>query len=228
MSTSCFFEKYIKQQYSNTIEPRVNCTVVQSRNYYIIHLPEETLRFLQEEFKSQGKVDGIPLTDAFLTLRIRNSNVVLATVTVFQYFQIAKPPCPVQTFFAAGTFLVSDWPVSLIPNTHSCVKIPLPPQAKIQNTIVFVETNQSVFSSQTMRKQFFPSPDPFSIAYTYNDHIEGSFLLQSAVGTFDPHDPSKYYTPYDTSTRFEIKSLSCSIRQWIKLNKKIIAQSLEK
>ena len=210
-SSANFFQRYVLQQYRNTLTRYDSYypPEVVKRYWFELQLSSEQYALLVSQLPLQAGAGDVPLLGALLYYNV-NSTKSPGAYAVVWWYSTEFP----QASFSAASFPLSNWPVDfdLEAAVHSSLAIPIPSDVVLSTTATFYESSESLPSCHILKIRVVVPTEPSSPYYQNVFHpIDDQKTIQSAV-----YPPDLYNTESDKNS---VISTSTSVKNWIAINK---------
>jgi len=202
---SSFFERYITQQYSNTVSQYYGDQPFLVERYYFTLQLEDTIF---NALASTLPAGTTPLKNALLYY---NKYLQLAYAVIFYY---SPNTDPTGYSFSAAYFVASDWPSTFDPKQYvcDCRPVNVPPGVQFATTSNFYETNQTIPSCNTLRFRIYPDSQGDTQVFNYTGNHQ---TVQSSFND---------YLMNVQNNINETISISKSVQKWTLVNARYIEQ----
>jgi hypothetical protein len=205
-TASSFFERYITQQYRNTITNYYGQPVeLVERYYFALNLSDQDFNTLA----STLPVGSVALKGALLYY---NKYYQLAYAVIFYYSGNTNPT---GYSFSAAYFVASNWPSSFDPKQYvcDCRPVNVPPGVQFATTSNFYETNSIIPICNTLQYRIYP--DLQSQRIQTFDYAGNNQTIQSSINAYLANVNSRVN---------ETLSISKSVQKWTFINARYIEQ----
>jgi hypothetical protein len=215
-SPADFFQRYVLQQYRNTVTEyyEYEPTQLVQRYWFELQLSSEQYASLVAQLPLNTQAGDVPLLGALLYYNVNSTIPPSAYAVVWWYSTQFR-----QATFSAASFPISNWPTDFDPNANvtSSQPVTLPEGVEISTTASFYESSESLPSCHVLklRVQVYTDTTPPTYYQNVFHPVNSRTTIQSAV-----YPPDQYNTQSDKNT---VLSTSASLKTWIALNKAYIA-----
>lgn len=194
-----YFERYILQQYANTVARYCDVEIFTIfRNYYVVKNDTRVNDIINTLNQTYTNVIDQPL----LYLNYGNDVDITAALVVFTT-QTGEDCNGDFTEILALYYSIENWPIGLVPSTKSCKPIVLPDEVVI-GPLNRLERNQTIPTEKTVKNRYYD--DGYFDYFNY----ENGGLLQTDNNV------------EDVTTPVRIENVTKSVKRWACANTRLV------